>query len=84
VALDRVAGPGRWLAGERRRRPCGLRLGRTEPPVGWLAGPVVARTVCCQQSHPAHIVVGAGIFWRTSAHKRSPVFRRWARRRIPL
>ena len=29
-------------------------------------------------------MVGAGIFWRTSAHKRSPVFRRWARHRIPL
>lgn len=55
--------------------------GRNHP---WAAaGPVVARTVCCQQSHPAHVVVGAGIFWRTSAHKRSPVFRRWARHRIP-
>src|SRR3546814_1295380 len=56
--------------------------GRNHP---WaVAGLVVARTVCCQQSHPAHVVVGAGIFWRTSAHKRSPVFRRWARHRIPL
>ena len=31
---------------------------------GLLAGPVVARTVAHRQSHPAHIVVGAGIFWR--------------------
>ena len=31
-----------------------------------------------QQSHPAHVVAGAGIVWRTSAHKRSPFFRRWA------
>lgn len=31
-----------------------------------------------QQSHPAHVVVGAGIFWRTSAHKGSPFLRRRA------
>src|SRR3546814_15798067 len=31
-----------------------------------------------QQTHPAHVVVGAGIVWRTSAHKRSPVFHRRA------
>lgn len=63
--------------------PAAFGLGGRNHP--WaVAGPVVARTVCCQQSHPAHVVVDAGIFWRTSAHKRSPVFRRWARRRIPL
>jgi len=31
-----------------------------------------------QQSHPAHVVAGAGIVWRTSAHKGSPFLRRWA------
>lgn len=36
-----------------------------------------------QQSHPARVVAGAGIVWRTSAHKWNPVFRRRARHRIP-
>lgn len=31
-----------------------------------------------QQSHPAHVVVRAGIVWRTSAHKGSPFLRRRA------
>lgn len=31
-----------------------------------------------QQSHPAHVVAGAGIVWRTSAHKGSPFLRRRA------
>ncbi|PMR85612.1 hypothetical protein XarjCFBP8253_18725 [Xanthomonas arboricola pv. juglandis] len=43
-----------------------------------MAVPVVGRTVCCQQAHPAHVVAGAGIVWRTSAHKGSPFLRRRA------
>lgn len=31
-----------------------------------------------QQSHPTHVVAGAGIVWRTSAHKGSPLFHRRA------
>lgn len=31
-----------------------------------------------QHSHPTRIVAGAGIDWRTSAHKRNPLFRRRA------
>lgn len=31
-----------------------------------------------QQSHPARFVAGAGNLWHASAHKGSPLFRRWA------
>ena len=31
-----------------------------------------------KQSHPAHVVAGAGIVWRTSAHKGSPLLHRRA------
>lgn len=31
-----------------------------------------------QQSHPTRVVAGVRTFRRTSAHKRSPLFRRWA------
>ncbi|ACQ94002.1 hypothetical protein Tola_2405 [Tolumonas auensis DSM 9187] len=35
---------------------------------------VVGGTVRCLSIHPALVVVGAGIVWRTSAHKGSPFF----------
>ena len=64
--------------GERRRRPQGLRLGRNNHPwADWQARSSLEPSAH-QQSHPAHVVAGAGIVWRTSAHKGSPFLRRRA------
>ena len=81
--LSCSCGPGQWpgrdVDGQEKgaEGPSAFGSGGQNHP--WaVAGPVVARTVCCQQSHPAHVVAGAGIVWRTSAHKGSPFLRRRA------
>ncbi|KWV73120.1 hypothetical protein PFLmoz3_06176 [Pseudomonas fluorescens] len=74
-------GPGRagTLIG-RRKAPKALRPSAREDRT--TRGLVQARSSlepsAHQQSHPAHVVVRAGIVWRTSAHKGSPFLRRRA------
>ena len=71
--------------GPGRRRPRGPSAGEEgKPPVGCVsAGRRQSRSLR-QQSHPARFVAGAGILWRASTHKGSPLFRRRAPARNTL
>ena len=71
--------------GPGRRRPRGPSAGEEgKPPVGCVsAGRRQSRSLR-QQSHPARFVAGAGILWRASTHKGSPMFRRRAPARNTL
>jgi hypothetical protein len=71
---------GRWRAvkqGKNSRRPLPSAR-RKLPPVGCTEPGHGRNLALFQHAHPARIVAGAGILWHTSAHKGSPLFRRWA------